>query len=279
MSHISRATSRRSTKPEGQFEVGALILTYHAVEEGPAPLCLAPALFRSHLDAFEELGVSTLTVSGLAEALRDGTLPDRAVAITFDDGCASAVRTAAPALAERGMVATFFCVAGHLGGWNDWPTQPASAPRLALADAEELRELAELGFEIGAHGTDHVPLGNAGADVARREIEGSKQVLEEATGRAVRSFAYPYGVPPGTGAARLVAQLYGAACGNVLHRVNASSDPMRLPRVDAHYVRDTGVLHRVAAGRWETYLRLRAVGARARRLLRSDHVPVDGRSE
>ena len=179
--------------------MGALILTYHAVEEGPAPLCLAPALFRSHLDAFEELGVSTLTVSGLAEALRDGTLPDRAVAITFDDGCASAVRTAAPSLAERGMAATFYCVAGHLGGWNDWPTQPASAPRLALAEADELRELAQLGFEIGAHGNDHVPLGNAGADVARREVERSKQVLEDATGRAVRSFAYPYGVPPGTG--------------------------------------------------------------------------------
>lgn len=259
--------------------MGALILTYHAVEQGPAPLCLAPTLFRSHLDAFEELGVSTLTVSGLAEALRDGTLPDRAVAITFDDGCASAVRTAAPGLAERGMAATFYCVAGHLGGWNDWPTQPASAPRLALANADELRELAQLGFEIGAHGYDHVPLGEAGAEVARREIERSKQVLEEVTSRTVRSFAYPYGVPPGTGAARLAAQLYGTACGNLLRRVDARSDLMRLPRVDAHYLRHPGVLQRVAAGQWETYLRLRAAGARARRLLRSDHVTADGRSE
>ena len=223
--------------------------------------------------------MSTLTVSGLAAALRDGTVPDRAVAITFDDGCASAVRTAAPSLAERGMAATFYCVAGHLGGWNDWPTQPASAPRLALAEAGELRELAQLGFEIGAHGNDHVPLGNAGADVARREVERSKQVLEDATGRAVRSFAYPYGVPPGPGVARLVAQLYGAACGNLLHRVDARSDPMRVPRVDAYDVRRASVLHRVAAGRWETYLRLRAVGARARRVLRSDHVPVHDRSE
>jgi peptidoglycan/xylan/chitin deacetylase (PgdA/CDA1 family) len=257
----------------------ALILTYHAVEEGPAPLCLAPALFLSHLDVLEELRVSTLTVSGLADALRHGTLPDRAVALTFDDGCASAVRTAAPALAERGMVATFFCVAGHLGGWNDWPTQPASAPRLALARADELRELARLGFEIGAHGNDHVPLGNAGADVVRREVEGSKHVLEDATGRPVRSFAYPYGVAPRSGAERLAAQLYGAACGNLLHRVNARCDPMRLPRVDAHYVRYPRVLRRVAADQWDSYLRMRAVGARARRLLRSDHVPVHRRSE
>jgi peptidoglycan/xylan/chitin deacetylase (PgdA/CDA1 family) len=257
--------------------VGALILTYHAVEQGPAPLCLTPELFRSHLDVFEELGVSTLTVSELAERLRDSTLPERAVAITFDDGCASAVRTAAPALAERGMSATFFCVAGHLGGWNDWPTQPASAPRLALADEEELRELAQLGFEIGAHGNHHLPLGDADADVARREVEDSKLVLEKATGRPVRSFGYPYGAPPASGAARLVAQLYGAACGNFLHRVDAQSDPMWLPRVDAHYVRHPGVLHRVAGDRWGTYLRLRGVGARARRLFRSDHVPVPSR--
>ena len=111
----------------------AVVLTYHAVEDGPAPLCIDPELFRAQLDCLLEVGAEALTISGLAACLRDGTLPARAVALTFDDGCASVARTAAPLLAERGLTATVFCVAGHLGGQNDWPTQPNGMPSLALA--------------------------------------------------------------------------------------------------------------------------------------------------
>ena len=87
-----------------------------------------------------------------------GRVPARAVAITFDDGCASVARTAAPLLAERGLTATVFCVAGHLGGRNDWPTQHDRMPSLALAGADELVELHRAGVEIGAHGVAHAPL-------------------------------------------------------------------------------------------------------------------------
>ncbi len=103
--------------------------------------------------------------------------------------------------------------------------------------------------------------------------------LEAAISAEVRCLAYPYGVRPDAAAARVVEEVYSAACATTLERVTSSSISFALPRVDAHYVRRPGVLHRVAAGRWETYLLLRAVGARGRRLLRSDHVLVEGRSE
>src|SRR5204862_10841 len=78
---------------------------------------------------------------------------DGLVAITFDDGFASVARTAWPLLAERGLTATVFCVAGYLGGANDWPTQATGAPRLPLADAASLTALAAEGVELGAHGS------------------------------------------------------------------------------------------------------------------------------
>jgi peptidoglycan/xylan/chitin deacetylase (PgdA/CDA1 family) len=258
----------------------ALVLAYHAVEPGPPPLCLAPEEFQRHLDVLAELAVPTLTVSALAEALRREALrrealPERAVAITFDDGCASAVRVAAPLLREHAMTATFFCVAGHLGGWNDWPTQPRAVPRLQLATRDELRELAASGFEIGAHGMDHEPLTHAGQEVARRELEDSKIALEAVTGQRVTSFAFPYGAPPSGVAAPLVSELYAAACGSRPRRVAAGFDPHALPRVDAHYLRRPAMLRRVALGRWDAYLRLRELGARARRIVASDYRPVE----
>lgn len=56
------------------------------------------------------------------EALRRGSLPPRAVAITFDDGYADNATVAAPILRRHGMVATFFVSTGFLDGglmWND----------------------------------------------------------------------------------------------------------------------------------------------------------------
>jgi peptidoglycan/xylan/chitin deacetylase (PgdA/CDA1 family) len=238
----------------------ALIVTYHAIEEGSSPLCIEPSLFRLHLDWLAELGATTVTVAELAAAIQAGKLPPLAVAITFDDGCASAVRVAAPLLAERGQKATFFCVAGHVGGVNDWPTRTTGIPRLELAAADELAELAALGFEIGAHGMDHTPLrGLSDADLDR-QIREPRAKLEDAISTEVRCLAYPYGAMPDAAAAQLVAEVYVAACTTTLERVTASSDPLALPRIDAHYLRRRSVFRRVAAGGLDSYVRVRRFG-------------------
>ena len=66
------------------------------------------------------------------------------VAITFDDGNASDLEHALPALRERGLRATFFVVAGRLG-----------TPR--FLDERGVRALAAAGMEIGCHGMSHPP--------------------------------------------------------------------------------------------------------------------------
>ena len=104
----------------------ALVLTYHAIEPGPGPLCMEPSLFSAQLDLISEARVRLLTLDRLAEELGAGGPGEPSVALTFDDGFASVAEEAAPMLAERGIPATVFCVAGHLGGLNDWPTEPAS---------------------------------------------------------------------------------------------------------------------------------------------------------
>jgi peptidoglycan/xylan/chitin deacetylase (PgdA/CDA1 family) len=248
----------------------AVILTYHAIEDGPRPLCIEPALFGQHAAAIAASGAACLTVRELGAAIRDEALPERAVTITFDDGCESVVTNAAPVLAEHGLRATVFAVAAHLGGTNDWPGQRGSAPRLRLASAEGLRVLAAQGFEIGSHGYDHAALTDVSADTAAREIEESKARLEAAVGAEVTSFAWPYGAEPEPEAARLIRAGYLVACTTAMARVGPESDVLALPRVDAYYLRRPELLRRVLEGARDEYLRLRAVAARARRLFRKD---------
>lgn len=251
--------------------MSALVVTYHAVEAGPGPLFVEPAVFERHLDTIVESGAAVLTVSQLAAALRERRLPRRAVAITFDDGFASVARTAAPLLLERELTATVFCVAGWLGRSNDWPSQPSGTPRAPLATPAELTQLAERGIEIGAHGLTHSPLTGDESEL-RREIVHARRALEEAIGCTVGSFAYPYGVATSRLARVLVAETYEAACTTDLRAVTAGDVPLSIPRVDAHYLGRPALLGRALDGSLDRYLQVRRLGARARSALRTSPV-------
>jgi peptidoglycan/xylan/chitin deacetylase (PgdA/CDA1 family) len=248
-----------------------LLLTYHAVEDGPAPLYVAPDVFRTHLDVLEQTGARTLTVAELADALRARRVPERAVALTFDDGIASVVQVAVPLLVERGMTATLFCVAGHLGGASDWPSQPRNRREFAHATAPELRDCAGLGFEIGSHGLEHEPLGTADGGVLERELAESKASLERELGVEVRSFAYPYGAASSAADAALRRAGYTAACIGSFGLAGPRADPFALPRIDVHYLRRPALLRRAHTGSLDGYLAARRLGARAKRLVRRDY--------
>jgi peptidoglycan/xylan/chitin deacetylase (PgdA/CDA1 family) len=237
----------------------ALVLTYHALEPGPAPLFCDPALFEQHLEVIHDAGAAMLTVSELAAALHGGSLPERAVALTFDDGYASVA-----AAAGRGVVGTVFALARRLGGWNDWPSQPPAVPRRPLADATQLGALAGAGWEIGSHGLDHARV------VSAADLSESRRLLEETLGTSVRSFAYPYGAS-GPSAERAG---YDAAVTTRLAYVTEAADVYALPRIDAHYLRRPALLRAALAGKLDLYLRGRGAGAKLRRLVRKDYVGV-----
>lgn len=246
--------------------MSALVLTYHAVGDGPPPLFVQPELLREQLDAVVASDASVLTVSELAAAVRASRLPERAVALTFDDGAASVDSVVAPLLVERGLRATVFAVAGHLGGSNGWPGRRRTGSSFALASAAELGELARTGIEIGSHGIEHRSLRNAPDDVARHEIVASKERLEQALGAPVTSFAYPYGL---VGGAELVRATYSAACTTQVEHASNATDPLAIPRIDVHYLRNVGRFRDALEGR-TGYLRFRRLGARARRVVVRD---------
>jgi peptidoglycan/xylan/chitin deacetylase (PgdA/CDA1 family) len=246
----------------------ALVLTYHAVEPGPAPLCIDPELLRTHLDLIVDSGIRAVTLDALAAELVEGGPRAPALAITFDDGFASTAEVAAPMLAERGLPATVFCVAGRLGGANDWPSQPRSCPKLRLASAQALSEMHASGLALGCHGADHEPLVNLDDARLRREILDSREMLEQAVGAPVGWFAYPYGVASADAQA-LVERAYAGACGGGNRAARSTAARFLVPRVDAHYLRRPALLRRALEG-GDLYLLLRRTGARLRRVVRRD---------
>jgi peptidoglycan/xylan/chitin deacetylase (PgdA/CDA1 family) len=102
------------------------------------------------------------------------------VAISFDDGNASDLELALPALCERGLGATFFVVAGRLG-------------RPHFLDEHDVRALAGAGMEIGCHGMRHRPWRGLDDRALHEELVEAKKVLERVTGRPVTRAACPFG--------------------------------------------------------------------------------------
>jgi peptidoglycan/xylan/chitin deacetylase (PgdA/CDA1 family) len=102
------------------------------------------------------------------------------VALSVDDGNRSDLEVVLPALAERGLSATFFPVVGRLGD------------RLSLSPAG-VRELVSAGMDVGSHGLNHLPWAGLRGAVAQDEIVRPRHLLEDLLGRPVDRAAAPLG--------------------------------------------------------------------------------------
>ena len=174
---------------------GLTIIGWHRVDGVSAGLSTGVDDFRRHLDVLEAWGATVLPLEEAVARLHAGTLPDRAVALTFDDGYASVVETAWPILRERGMPATMFVVSGYLTGdlRFGWDQHEPHDDRHRLVRSDELRCVADDGFDIGSHTVSHPWLPGLDADEVKRELVDSRVALEELLDRPIHTLAYPTG--------------------------------------------------------------------------------------
>lgn len=102
------------------------------------------------------------------------------VHLTFDDGNDSDVGIVLPRLADRGLTAEFFPLAGRLG-------------QRGYLDHDGLRELALAGMEIGSHGWEPRDWRRLDDRHATRELKDAPKLLGELCGRPVRRYSLPFG--------------------------------------------------------------------------------------
>jgi peptidoglycan/xylan/chitin deacetylase (PgdA/CDA1 family) len=242
---------------------------YHSLDETGSPISASPGMLVRHLEALESAGYTVLPLGEALDRLtREPRL--RLAALTFDDGYASVHSHGLPLMAARGWGATVFAISRYLGRDNQWPGQASFAPRLPLLSWTQLEDLAEAGWEIGAHTRTHPDLTQLSSVDLEDEVRGGKADLEDRLGRSVNLFAYPCGLYD----ARVLAAArchYAAACTTDMGCAGVTSDRHRLERLEMWYFAQPGLNRLFATRLMDPYVALcraarrrHSLGARAR---------------
>jgi peptidoglycan/xylan/chitin deacetylase (PgdA/CDA1 family) len=107
-------------------------------------------------------------------------------------------------------------------------------PADLMMSSDKVRRLAAAGMGIGAHTITHPILASADDAMARREIGGSREILEGLVRRPVRLFAYPNGRPGADYRARHVAMVketgFAAAFSTAIGAATGADARFELPR-------------------------------------------------
>jgi peptidoglycan/xylan/chitin deacetylase (PgdA/CDA1 family) len=215
----------------------ARILIYHSVSDDPAnPFAVSPAAFRRQM-AHLSSHCAVVPLSKLTAMIRDGReLPDRAVAVTFDDGYEDNYLNAFPVLKEFRIPATIFLVAGAIRDDADsGETDPGEIRFMSWGQA---REMAGSGIAFGSHTLSHPSPALLPPEELTREFSESKRVMEQRLGEPVTGLAYPYGTYRDvdgrvTDAARQAG--YSYACMAVNGTCGKGTDLFALPRTKIEY--------------------------------------------
>jgi hypothetical protein len=107
----------------------------------------------------------------------DGSPGSRLVAVTFDDACATIVRTAVPELQARGIPFSVFVPSAMIGCERTWDLEGACPSRVMTES--QVRWLSQLELAtVGSHTVHHVDLRSVSNEVVQREMTYSKAALE-----------------------------------------------------------------------------------------------------
>jgi peptidoglycan/xylan/chitin deacetylase (PgdA/CDA1 family) len=118
---------------------GALILGYHrisAVQDDVYEVCVSPENFARQMESLRKY-VHPISLSKLVQGLKEGFLPPKSVAVTFDDGYADNFYAAKPILEEYDIPATVFICTGYMGREFWWD----ELERLVLSSRADPRAL------------------------------------------------------------------------------------------------------------------------------------------
>ncbi len=210
------------------------ILCYHNVATAPkdAPfklLYVSPDRFERQLWTLRRLGLRGVSTGEGVGRLHNATSRG-CVVLTFDDGYADTLTTAAPLIKRYGFAATCYVVSDAVGTYNRWDAGHLREKK-RLMSREQLDQWLAAGMEVGSHSLSHQRLHELSQDQARHEIEESRTALANMLGVPIRQFAYPFG-HFNADIVELVRRAgYSSAVTVVPGVARASDDPLRLPRI------------------------------------------------
>ena len=169
--------------PAAEDDVKVLVLNYHMVNSMFISLAVEPSDFDWQMKYLVDHGYHSITPDELYAFLAGkGSLPDRPVLITFDDGYVDNYTNAYPILKKYDLKATIFIVTGFVSNRKGYLTW------------DQLREMEQNGITAQSHTVTHAPLPELPDDRIREELVESKRKAEAELGHPVEYIAYPTGV-------------------------------------------------------------------------------------
>lgn len=211
------------------------ILLYHSIDDAFSAAyrrwAVTPARFDAQLRWLKSAGYTAVTISSLVAAYRGDTdMPERPVAITFDDGLRDFVTGAMPILDRHALPATLYVATDYIGGTSRWLAELGEGDR-PMMSWDDVRAVARAGIELGAHTATHPEMDVLTPGEARKEIRTSKARIEDALDDAVRTFAYPHGYASRKTRSLVAEAGFESAC-RVRHALSSpTEDPFALSRV------------------------------------------------
>lgn len=190
------------------------VLLYHEIDpaaDGSNGAVISPETFENHIRALAENGYTAVSPEELtAYVEHGGTLPEKPVLITFDDGYQSNYDYAYPVLKKYGMKATIFVI-GSSAGKDEY--KDIGQPIIPHFGAEEAREMTDSGlisiqshtydlhqaaaYETGTVRENMAPLPGEDewdyADMLADDTEKERQLILSLTGEEPFALAYPEG--------------------------------------------------------------------------------------
>lgn len=190
------------------------ILVYHHIypDESPEFTSIGPedgagvlgeAEFRRQM---RHLGEGDWTVVSTSRIINwlidDAPVPEKAVALHFDNGWLDTITVALPILAEFGFKATCFPITDGLEAASNKSSIQVRTLTEGVVEHpfmtwQQIEELATEGWEIGAHTATHCKVADMhaeeGDDGVIREAETSNNLFEKHLGLVPEHFAYPSG--------------------------------------------------------------------------------------
>ncbi len=177
--------------PDGVTRVARVpILMYHHISEPPPgadsirrDLSVSPREFEAQLRYLKEAGYQSISLYDLLYHLTLGwPLPEKPIILTFDDGYKDAFTNAFPLLKRYGFTATFFLVTYYI-----------DAKDPAYLSWDDVKVMNAEGMDIEPHSYTHPDLRRKPVDYIVWQVLGSKEAIEERTGKTTRFFNYPAG--------------------------------------------------------------------------------------
>ena len=206
----------------------AILLYHHVSSSTPASTSISPEAFKSHME-YLDAHHTVVSLQDVVSAIQhNSTLPENAVAITFDDGYANILDNAHPILADLGFPYTVFINPDEIG---------VGPKQLTW---EQVIAMHNDGVVFANHTLDHLHMLNgeqamgerAWLEKVWRNVESAEKKIEDKLDISLKYLAYPFGEYNTALANKLKAEGY-IGFGQHSGAVGPSSDMQALPRFPA----------------------------------------------